>query len=223
MFLNVTGVNERIIINKNYIVTSLGRVYLNKEFGYKGRKNEAINITYEVLDHYFPESDLAIKSGTVFEFEKIIDNIYNLDNYFNISSKFMEYLIDTKEQYWDKAIQNFRNNLSDNDSYSLLKPVFFRYRNLLRNKENLKKVKNSLYHIQRYKKITLYNVKYQLRNNQLRLLDNFWIDLTEIEEININGRYHYSEFECISLGDIQIFDKIEIEIKHYGVKIKLKI
>ena len=36
MFLNVTGVNERIIINKNYIVTSLGRVYLNKEFGYKG-------------------------------------------------------------------------------------------------------------------------------------------------------------------------------------------
>lgn len=224
MFLKVRGVNEKIEINKNCIITSLGRVYLNKEFGYRGKRSESIDIAYEVLDKYYPKNTSAIKSGTVFVFEKVIDNLDDLDKYFNLSSKFMEYLIDTKEQYWDRAIQNFRTKLSTNDSYSLLKPVFFRYRNLAKNRENLRKVRSSLNNIQRYKKMVLYNVKYELRDNKLRLLEDFWIDLTEIEDVKINNRYYSEEFECISLGNIKSFDNVEIELDNRNrVKIKLMI
>lgn len=224
MFLNVRGVNEKIEVNRNYIITSLGRVYLNKEFGYRGKRSEAIDIAYEVLDKYYPKNTSAIKSRTVFVFERVIDNLDDLDKYFNLSSKFMEYLIDTKEQYWNRAIQNFRSKLSANDSYSLLKPVFFRYRNLAKNRENLRKVRSSLNNIQRYKKMVLYNVKYELRDNKLRLLEDFWINLTEIEDVKINSRYYSKEFECISLGNIKSFDNVEIEFDNRNrVKIKLMI
>lgn len=224
MFLKVRGVNEEIEVNVNYIITSLRRVYINKECGYRGRKREEIKRAYEVLDKYYPKSASAIKSGTVFVFEKVIDNLYDLDSYFNISTEFMEYLIDTREQYWDRAIHNFRSNLSIDDSYSLLKPVFFRYRNLLKDRESLRKVRNNLSNIQRYKKMVLYNVKYELRDNKLRLLEDFWIDLTEIEDVKINNRYYSGEFECISLGNIKRFDKVEIELSSGNViRIKLMI
>lgn len=221
MFLKVRGVNEKIEVNRNCIITSIGRVYLNKEFGYEEKRSKAIDIAYEVLNEYYPKNTSAIKNGTVFVFEKVIDNLNDLDKYFNLSSKFMEYLIDTKEQYWDRAIQNFRTKLSTDDSCSLLKPVFFRYRNLAKNRENLGKLRSSLNNnIQRYNKMVLYNVKYELRDNKLRLLEDFWIDLTEIEDV----KYYSEEFECISLGNIKSFDKVEIELGNKDiVKIKLMI
>lgn len=223
--LDLKGNNEKIINGRNVMVTSLGRVYINP--------NTVSNHVYDqnqlqYMDLNGNRHGVGLKeifsnygerySGVTYTYQNRISDIRILEYYLNISNRYLYYLIENKvECLFEQSIESFfllfNSRLSQVDIHSLLKPVYIRYFQIKKNNSILEKIKSDLENIYSIKKVVLYDVPVILENSKLRILENFYIDISE--DI-VFGR-EIIKFNCISMGGIRKFNKVEIKIENYEI------
>lgn len=213
--LKNTNTTEKTMGNKWFLGTNLGRVYIN-----------SCVKDYELLS----PNELRIGTNTITlppqtQYENIIYthsllrayNVRELSEYFKITDFFMEGLIRENINCSFEDIPFLKNiKLSDTDKHSLLKPVYYRYVSTKRNnplalkviQEKLSKRNKDSSNID-YETMVLYDVPCIItKDSRLRILDNFWIDISEALSLPENKNIYY-EFNCISLG-VKKFDKVKI-------------
>lgn len=207
MYLYDDRENEKILINKGIIITSNGRIYTRADLRYDRQ------ILFRILNREFPNNSKNYMNRT-YIYKRLGNNLDGLVEAVQETNMFMLYLIENNFYNFFESLKGYKTQIPQNEVCSLFKPVFQRYKYLKQNRENLEKIRqdilNSRYpNFRKIKKITLYNVPCIMKSSYLRIINNFWIDLREIEEVN---EYVYQSFDCISLGNIKEFDKVEIEL-----------
>ena len=205
--MNLYCKDEKVLINNDLIITSNGRVYIKAGLRCDNQ------ILFRILNEKFPNS-LKDYKDKIYIYERLGNNLDGLVEAVQETNMFMLYLIENSPYDFFEALRRYRTRISQKEAYSLFKPVFQRYKHLRKEYENLEKIKsdilNSRYpNFRKIKKLTLYNVPCVMKNSYLRIINNFWIDLREIEYIN---GYGYQNFDCILLGNIKEFDRVEIEL-----------
>lgn len=217
MMMRSLDEETKIYNNGDIILTSVGRIYLEKNM------KESVELMTSIRNTMIKDFNLSIiKKEREFTLDTRIylkDNLI-VNSYLKISNLFMRYLIENKINVGYEALNmqdittgivkkigylEFKT-LSDDDIHSLLKPVYYRY--WYNRNKNLSGVLESIQDNYLPEKIVLYNVKCYIENSKLKLLDYFEIDLSEtlyLEKIK-----KWKEYKCVSLGDIQEFDKVEI-------------
>lgn len=223
--LGFKNINEEIRNGRNVMITSLGRVYINPNTvsNYTYEQNQLNymdmnNGTYRIeIKQAFP--NYGVKYGDLtYVYQNRILDMRGVEAYLRISNEFLHYLIKNKpECSFEQSVEYFFNlytlKLCQSDIRSLLKPVYIRYLQMKKNSFGLEKVKNGLGNIHSIEKVILYDVPVILNNSRLRILENFYIDISE--DI-IFGR-EIIKFNCISMGGIRKFDKVEIKIENYEI------
>lgn len=219
------NVNEEIQNGRNIMITSLGRVYINpsavsnhvydqNQLQYMDLNgNEYIGELKRIFSNYGEKY-----SEITYTYQNRISDIRILEYYLDISNRYLYYLIENKvECLFEKSTESFfslfNSRLSQVDIHSLLKPVYIRYFQMKKNNSILEKIKSDLENIYSIKKVVLYDIPVILENSKLRILENFYIDISE--DI-IFGR-EVIKFNCISMGGIRRFNKIEIKIENYEI------
>lgn len=207
MYLLDDKKNEKIFMNENLIITSNSRIYIKENL--KCDKQ----VLFEVLDKKFPNSSKNYEEK-IYIYERLGNNLDGLEEVIQETNMFMLYLIENNAYDFFKALREYKTHISQEETYSLFKPVFQRYKHLKKDYTNLEKIRrdilNSKYsNYRKIKKVTLYNVPCRIENSYLKIINNFWIDLREVEYIK---EYGYQTFDCISLGEIKEFDRVEIEL-----------
>lgn len=217
MMLKALNEEIRTYNDGNIILTSIGRIYLERNIK---TSNELMNNIKNTMVRDFHLS--KIKKEREFTLDTGIylkDNLI-VNSYLKISNLFMGYLIENKINigYEELNMQKITtgiikeigylefDTLSDNDIHSLLKPVYYRY--WYNRNKNLLGVLERTQGYSLPEKLVLYDVRCYIENSKLKLLDYFEIDLSEtmyLEKIK-----KWKEYNCISLEDIQKFDKVEI-------------
>lgn len=227
LYLVSKNPKEICMTNRNLILSSLGRIYTtvdhidNISFTYNysefiiniNNRNPIFSKQISGINNY------GNKYGEIhYEYNNISVDTTTLIDYLKLSNSFMAFLIDRNiNAPFETIIQDYNPTMSINDIHSLLKPVYIRYMKAKRNPQNLINIRNNINNpsnIRNIKKITLYDVPCIIENSRLRLLDNLWIDLTELVDVQISDPPYirYVKFKCISLGRINKFDKIEIQL-----------
>ena len=207
MYLYDDSKDEKILINKDIIITSNGRIYTRADLRYDRQ------ILFRILDREFP-NNLKKCMDKTYIYERLGNNLDGLVEAVQETNMFMLYLIENNSYNFFEALREYRTQIPQSEVRSLFKPVFQRYKYLKQSHENLEKIRqdilNSRYpNFRKIKKITLYNVPCVMKSSYLKIINNFWIDLRETEDID---KYGYQNFDCISLGNIKEFDKVEIEL-----------
>lgn len=207
--------NEKIMENKWVIGTNFGRVYINSNisdytFIFPNKLRIGTNtISLPVQTQY--------NNITYIHSELRAIDVSSLLVYFNVTDYFLERLIRENINCSFENIRFLKDiPLSDIDKYSLLKPVYHRYTSTKKNKpsvlrkieDNLKKRNKESYNID-YDKMVLYDVPCIIGESKLRILDNLWIDISELLNISLNERNISCVFNCLSLG-VSKFDRVEI-------------
>lgn len=229
LYLTTTNHNEIFRGNGAIVLSSLGRIYvlpnyINNayvEYNYSEFLLNINNIKTISSKQIKDFNDYGKKYGEIiYKYNNISVDTSELVNYLKVSNSFMIFLIDNNiNTSFENIIQNYTLELlrlSVNDIHSLLKPVYARYMMAKRNPKNLISIRENINNYSNgcnIRKVTLYDVPGIIENSELRLLDKFWIDLTENIEIKTpNSLYFtYQNYKCLSLGNIKKFDKVEIE------------
>lgn len=207
MYLYDDKKDEKVLINRDVIITANGRIYTRSDLRCDRQR------LFRILDREFP-NNLKEYMDKTYIYERLGNNLDGLVEAVQETNMFMLYLIENNSYNFFEALKEYKTQIPQDEAYSLFKPVFQRYKHLKKNRTNLEKIRldilNSRYsNFRKIKKITLYNVPCVMKSSYLKIINNFWIDLREMEYIDRCG---YQEFNCVSLGDIKEFDSIEIEL-----------
>lgn len=153
---------------------------------------------------YIYESTRGIKVGKIAEF-------------FNVCSFFLCNLIEKNKDCSFEESLAIVNHLSYSEElkHSLLKPVHYRYQCTRKNNywglnKILKNLKNENWNdcTIRYNNMVLYHVPYCIENSQLIIFEFLKLDISEI--FTPQGRCNSTVFNCLSLGEIEKFKRVEI-------------
>lgn len=230
LYLTTINHNEIFKGNGTIILSSLGRIYvlpnyMNNIYFEHNYSEFLLNINNlkTISSKQFEDfHDYGKKYGNIiYEYNNISVNTSKLVSYLKVSDSFMAFLINNNmNTSFENIVQNFKSRLfrlSVNDIHSLLKPVYIRYMMAKRNPQNLIRIRENINNYSNswnIKKVTLYDVPCIIKNSELRLLDNLWIDLTESVEVKTQNSLYftYQNYKCLSLGSIKKFDKVEIEL-----------
>lgn len=207
MYLYDDRKDEKILINRDVIITSGRRIYARKKLKYNKQT------LFKILDKKFSNSSKNYEEK-IYIYERLGNNLNDLIEVIQETNMFMLYLIENNAYDFFKALREYKTHISQEETYSLFKPVFQRYKHLKKDYTNLEKIRRDILkskypNFRKIKKVTLYNVPCRIENSYLKIISNFWIDLREEEYIK---GYGYQTFDCISLGEIKEFDKVEIEL-----------
>lgn len=214
---SIGATNEETQGNGYFLKSTFGRVYINSYIkDYEFITHNKLRIGTNVIDTSRTQYDnityvhSALRSLCIGE----------LFNYFNITDYFLERLIREKINCSFESIYFIKDiPLGEVDKHSLLKPVYYRYISIKKNnpsalkiiENNLKNKNTESYNID-YEKMVLYDVPCIIQDSKLRILDKFWIDISEYLTILINGKYISYTFNCLSLG-VDKFDRVEITLE----------
>ena len=223
LYLTSDNHNEIIKGNRAIILSSLGRIYAlpnyvnNISFRYSYSEftlninNNKTIYSKEIKDFY----NYGTRYGDIiYKYNNISTDTSKLIKYLEISNSFMTFLIDNNiNMSFEHIIKSYSHILSFNDIHSLLKPVYVRYMRARKNFKNLISIRENI-GIQNIRKVVLYDVPCIIKDSMLRLLDNFWINLVENIEVKTENPpfFTYRDYNCLSLGNIKKFDKVEIEL-----------
>ena len=213
--LRSIGKIESTMGNEYVLGTTFGRVYVNSNIkDYELVAPNKLRIGTNTIS--LPEKTQY--GNTTYIHSALRDfNVGVLLTYFNVTDYFLERLIRENINCSFENIHFLKDiPLSDIDKYSLLKPVYHRYISTKKNKpsvlrkieDNLKKRNKESYNID-YDKMVLYDVPCIIGESKLRILDNLWIDISELLNISVNERNISCVFNCLSLG-VSKFDRVEI-------------
>lgn len=232
-YLNLISPHEEIKMmdkNEGLYITNNGRIYsayTNCEIEVLNGMNPTFifgNQVYcmeDLQQKFFPNTQL-VWAKQIFTYHNIDLREYiqeRLTFYLELSDKFMLYLIENnKKVTFDEALMEFSQykfnliNFSRQTVYSLLKPVYYRYEKYTRNDKNsLLGLADSIKYPKQPKifpkEIILYDVPCIVNNSKLQLLDDFELDLTDMNE---NSR-HCRELRCLYLGNINAFKFVKIK------------
>lgn len=212
---SIGGTTEKIGVNKYFLKSTFGRVYINSRIkDYELINPNKLRIGTNVIN--FPERTQYDNITYVHSALRSL-NVGSLFEYFNITDYFLERLIKENINCSFENINFIKNiSLSEIDKHSLLKPVYYRYISTKRHNpsalkiiENNLKNKNTESYSINYEKMVLYDVPCIIQNSKLRILDKLWIDISEYFDIMIDGKYTSYIFNCLSLG-VNKFDRVEI-------------
>lgn len=229
-YLNLISPHEEIKMldkNEGLYMTNTSRVYsaynncqietlngINSTFKF-GEQIFSIN---DLQEKFFPETQ-PVWIKQIFTYHNIALRDYiqeRLAFYLELSDKFMLYLIENNRKVtFDEALMEFSQykfNLSDfsrQTVYSLLKPVHYRYTKY--DKGSLLGLADSIKYPKQPrifpKEIILYDVPCTVNNSKLQLLDDFKLDLTDMNENSCYCR----KLKCLYLGNINIFKFVKIK------------
>lgn len=213
--LKNVDITEKTMGNKWFLKSNFGRIYINSCIkDYELITSNKLRIGTNTIS--LPEKTQY--GNTIYIHSALRDfNVGVLLTYFNVTDYFLEKLIRENINCSFENIRFLKDiPLSDIDKYSLLKPVYHRYTSTKKNKpsvlrkigDNLKKRNKESYNID-YDKMVLYDVPCIIGESKLRILDNLWIDISELLNISVNERNISCVFNCLSLG-VDKFDKVEI-------------
>lgn len=211
--------------NRYIIITSLGRVYINLRVCDYKADGDKIMLGSQVIEHrsYFPEYGRRYKE-IVYKIEgrNNID-IETIGSWLDISDSFMKRIIKAKLNCFYGEIPFLDNFTSTNkqDRDCLLKPVYHRYKMIKRSnpialKKILEKIESKNPKSVEIKAdgIVLYDVPCIVKDSKLRLLEGIELDLSEYVDIQEGNRYIPCDFQCVSLGKIEKFDRVEIVLEN---------
>lgn len=208
----ISNDKEKGIVREWGIGTNFGRVYINSQIkDYERIAPDKLRIENRVIT--LPKQT---QYGNITYTHSLLRayNVGELSEYFKITDSFMERLIRENIKCSFENIPFLKDiKLSDTDKHSLLKPVYYRYKT--KDHSALKAIQDNLNKINKdsctinYGTMTLFDVPCIIKDSKLRILDNFWIDISESTNILENGRYIPYVFNCISLG-VKKFSKVEI-------------
>lgn len=213
--LKNVDITEKTMGNKWFLKSNFGRIYINScTKDYELITPNKLRIGTNTIS--LPEKTQY--GNTTYIHSALRDfNVGVLLTYFNVTDYFLERLIRENINCSFENIRFLKDILlSDIDKYSLLKPVYYRYISTKKNKpsvlrkigDNLKKRNKESYNID-YDKMVLYDVPCIIGESKLRILDNLWIDISELLNISVNERNISCVFNCLSLG-VDKFDRVEI-------------
>lgn len=213
--LKNVDITEKTMGNKWFLKSNFGRIYINScTKDYELITPNKLRIGTNTIS--LPEKTQY--GNTTYIHSALRDfNVGVLLTYFNVTDYFLERLIRENINCSFENIRFLKDILlSDIDKYSLLKPVYYRYISTKKNKpsvlrkigDNLKKRNKESYNID-YDKMVLYDVPCIIGESKLRILDNLWIDISELLNISVNERNISCVFNCLSLG-VSKFDRVEI-------------
>lgn len=213
--LKNVDITEKTMGNKWFLKSNFGRIYINSCIkDYELITPNKLRIGTNTIS--LPEKTQY--GNTTYIHSALRDfNVGVLLTYFNVTDYFLERLIRENINCSFENIHFLKDiPLSDIDKYSLLKPVYHRYISTKKNKpsvlrkieDNLKKRNKESYNID-YDKMVLYDVPCIIGESKLRILDNLWIDISELLNISVNERNISCVFNCLSLG-VSKFDRVEI-------------
>ena len=232
-YLNLISPHEEMKMmdkNEGLYITNTGRIYSaynNCEIDTLNGMNPAFifgNKVYSMEDLkqiFFPNTQ-SVWTKQIFTYHNIDLREYiqkRLTFYLELSDKFMLYLIEnSKKVTFDEALMEFSQykfNLTDfsrQTVYSLLKPVYYRYEKYTRNDKNsLLGLADSIKYPKQLrtfpKEIILYDVPCIVNNSKLQLLDDFELDLIDMNENSCYCR----ELKCLYLGNICAFKFVKIK------------
>lgn len=191
---------ENIIGDKWLIITDFGRMYVNSNIkDYELLSPNELRIGANIIN--LPKQT---QYGNITYTHSLLRayNVEELSEYFKITDSFMERLIRGNIKCSFENIPFLKDiKLSDTDKHSLLKPVYYRYKT--KDHSALKAIQDNLNKINKdsctinYGTMTLFDVPCIIKDSKLRILDNFWIDISESTNILENGRYIPYVFNCI--------------------------
>lgn len=232
-YLNLISPHEEIKImdkNEGLYITNTGRIYsaytdceintLNGIYSTLKIGNKVYSIKY-LQEKFFPNTQ-SFWTKQIFIYHNIDLRDYIQDRltfYLELSDKFMLYLIENNRKIaFDEALMEFSQskfnliNFSRQTVYSLLKPVYYRYDKYTRNDKNaLLGLADSIKYPKQPrtfpKEIILYDVPCIINNSKLKLLDNFELDLIDMNESSCYCR----ELKCLYLGSIHTFKFVKIK------------
>ena len=213
--LKNVDITEKTMGNKWFLKSNFGRIYINSCIkDYELITPNKLRIGTNTIS--LPEKTQY--GNTTYIHSALRDfNVGVLLTYFNVTDYFLERLIRENINCSFENIHFLKDiPLGDIDKYSLLKPVYYRYISTKKNKpsvlrkieDNLKKRNKESYNID-YDKMVLYDVPCIIGESKLRILDNLWIDISELLNISVNERNISCVFNCLSLG-VSKFDRVEI-------------
>ena len=213
--LKNVDITEKTMGNKWFLKSNFGRIYINSCIkDYELITPNKLRIGTNTIS--LPEKTQY--GNTTYIHSALRDfNVGVLLTYFNVTDYFLERLIRENINCSFENIHFLKDiPLGDIDKYSLLKPVYHRYISTKKNKpsvlrkieDNLKKRNKESYNID-YDKMVLYDVPCIIGESKLRILDNLWIDISELLNISVNERNISCVFNCLSLG-VSKFDRVEI-------------
>ena len=213
--LKNVDITEKTMGNKWFLKSNFGRIYINSCIkDYELITPNKLRIGTNTIS--LPEKTQY--GNTTYIHSALRDfNVGVLLTYFNVTDYFLERLIRENINCSFENIHFLKDiPLGDIDKYSLLKPVYHRYISTKKNKpsvlrkieDNLKKRNKESYNID-YDKMVLYDVPCIIGESKLRILDNLWIDISELLNISVNERNISCVFDCLSLG-VSKFDRVEI-------------
>ena len=232
-YLNLISPHEEIKImdkNEGLYITNTGRIYS----AYVNCEVESLNginpnfkfgdkvYSMEYLQQIFFPNTQSVWTKQIFTYRNIDLREYiqkRLTFYLELSDKFMLYLIENNIKVtFDEALMEFSQykfNLTDfsrQTIYSLLKPVYYRYEKYTRNDKNsLLGLADSIKYPKQSrvfpKEIILYDVPCIVNDSKLQLLDDFELDLTDMNE----NSHYCKELKCLYLGNISAFKFVKIK------------
>lgn len=216
-------------IHNHLFATNTGRLYVDSQYAnnYQVLTDESgEKYLYNVYsnDYFylnklqytlFSEKDFEERDITLIYCDRDKSKkIYNcLQEYIKISDIFMVFLIDNSCRSFDWAIKRFLEKYYKiytitQTAYSLLKPVFVRYK--YQDERSLSKIRTNILNGNIVKEVVLYDVPCIIRGSKLELLKELKIDLSD----NIGIFNSCYDVKCLSLG-IETFREVRIEIKGY--------
>ena len=196
-------------------VSSFGRIYIPyyiKDYQFIAKNK--IRISSMEIDIPTPQKSTGI--SYIYESTRGI-KVGKIAEFFNVCSSFLCKLIEKNKDCSFEESLAIVNKIPYNKElkYSLLKPVHYRYQCIRKNNYGglnkiLKNLKNENWNdcTIRYNKMVLYDVPYCIRNSQLIIFEFLKLDISEI--FTPHGRHNGAVFNCLSLGEIEKFKRVEI-------------
>lgn len=215
-FILKSNTEEKIVTGNTYVLkTNFGRIYINSRVkDYELITPNRLRIGTDIIDL----SQQNQFNNIMYIHPCLRDcNVSTLLEYFRVSDYFLEKLINENISCSFESISFLKDiSLSETDKHNLLKPVYYRYISTKRNNPlALKKIQESLSKRNRnsdsigYETMVLYDIPCIIKDSELRILDNFWIDISECLAIKVQNKYYSFVYNCISLG-VSKFSRVEI-------------
>lgn len=232
-YLNLISPHEEIKImdkNEGLYITNTGRIY-SAYVNCEVESLNGINPNFKFGDKVYSMEDLQqlFFPNTQSVWAKQILTYHNIDLreyiqerltfYLELSDNFMLYLIENNIKVtFDEALMEFSQykfnliNFSRQTVHSLLRPVYYRYKKYNRNDKNsLLGLADSIKYPKQPKtfpkEIILYDVPCIVNNSKLQLLDDFELDLIDMNE----NSHCCRELRCLYLGNICAFKFVKIK------------